>query len=193
MPRTEKQFEEMREKSKTAIVNAALKLFAKKGFSGTSISDISKEAGVSKGLAYNYFESKEELAKAVFMTLNDLMLELFQLLEKVDSPKEKLIKLFELTFENLKSNQEYWLLYMNFVMQPEASALSKKHIGEFIASIIPFFIDLFKQMGSKTPEAEGRIYAAIIDGVCFHYFFEPETYPISEIKNYITDVLLARY
>jgi AcrR family transcriptional regulator len=42
-------------------LDAALRVFAEKGFAGASIRDIAKEVGVTEGLLYHYFESKEQL------------------------------------------------------------------------------------------------------------------------------------
>ncbi|MGC9323626.1 MAG: TetR/AcrR family transcriptional regulator [Desulfomonilia bacterium] len=56
-------------RSKTArrntILGAALKFFAEKGFQDTTISEISKAAGVSEATVYEYFKSKEELLFAI--------------------------------------------------------------------------------------------------------------------------------
>ena len=60
-PRTPKQFEEIREEKKTLIMDVALEHFANEGYHNTTINHIAKHAGISKGLMYNYFESKEEL------------------------------------------------------------------------------------------------------------------------------------
>src|ERR1700733_4419185 len=47
------------------LVRAAQIIFAKKGFDATRIEDVAKQAGVSKGLMYEYFRSKEDLFFAV--------------------------------------------------------------------------------------------------------------------------------
>jgi len=47
------------------ILDAALELFVEKGFAATRLEDIAQRAGVSKGTVYLYFDSKEELFKAV--------------------------------------------------------------------------------------------------------------------------------
>lgn len=47
------------------VVQAALKLFVEHGFSATKLEDVARAAGVSKGLPYLYFRSKEDLFKAV--------------------------------------------------------------------------------------------------------------------------------
>jgi len=45
----------------TQVLQAAEKLFAKKGFYPTAIDDIAKEARLAKGTIYLYFDSKEDL------------------------------------------------------------------------------------------------------------------------------------
>jgi AcrR family transcriptional regulator len=60
-PRTSKQFKEMREEKKTLIMDVALEHFANEGFYATTINHIARHADISKGLMYNYFESKEVL------------------------------------------------------------------------------------------------------------------------------------
>jgi AcrR family transcriptional regulator len=48
------------------IIEAASKVFAEKGFSGSSIAHIAAKAGIGKGTTYEYFNSKEDLFYAVF-------------------------------------------------------------------------------------------------------------------------------
>jgi AcrR family transcriptional regulator len=52
-------------RAKKRIVEAAITVFAKKGYHQAKMSDIAKEVGVSKGTLYQYFKSKEELFEAV--------------------------------------------------------------------------------------------------------------------------------
>ena len=47
--------------NKNKIIDVALKLINEKGFDNVSVSEITKEAGVSKGAFYIHFESKEDL------------------------------------------------------------------------------------------------------------------------------------
>ena len=60
MPHVSKEPEERRRE----ILDTAIELFYKKGFSHTSISDIAQKAGISQGLCYRYFPSKEAIADA---------------------------------------------------------------------------------------------------------------------------------
>ena len=52
--------------NRTAIGNAAIKMFSIKGIHGTSMQDISKEAELSIGTIYHYFKSKDELCEDIF-------------------------------------------------------------------------------------------------------------------------------
>jgi AcrR family transcriptional regulator len=51
------------------ILEAALELFADRGYEATTMRDVAREAGASLGLAYRYFASKEEFALALYMRL----------------------------------------------------------------------------------------------------------------------------
>lgn len=48
-----------------AILHAAVRVFAEKGYHGCRIADVAKAAGVAYGLVYHYFKSKEELLESV--------------------------------------------------------------------------------------------------------------------------------
>jgi TetR/AcrR family fatty acid metabolism transcriptional regulator len=50
------------------ILEAAVKVFARKGFHASRVGDVAEEAGVAYGLVYHYFKSKEELLETIFRT-----------------------------------------------------------------------------------------------------------------------------
>lgn len=56
---------EQKEKRKQEILTAALRIFVKKGYAATQIKDIAEEAGMSTGLMFHYFDSKEKLYEAL--------------------------------------------------------------------------------------------------------------------------------
>jgi len=61
----EPRFQRRKEDRPAEITQAALVAFAEKGYAGTRVDDVAKRAGVSKGLLYLYFKTKEDLFKAV--------------------------------------------------------------------------------------------------------------------------------
>ena len=68
MARTPKVVEDRREQ----ILGAALRAFAQKGFARTTNKDIAREAGITPGLIYHYFESKEALFRAIIESRSPL-------------------------------------------------------------------------------------------------------------------------
>jgi len=64
-PRNKELSESMRTQSREALIKAARKLFAEQGYFNCTVSEISKQAGMSQGNIYWYFEGKEALLKAV--------------------------------------------------------------------------------------------------------------------------------
>lgn len=61
----EPRYRRRKEDRPEEITNAALAAFAEKGYAATRVDDVAKRAGVSKGLLYLYFKTKEDLFKAV--------------------------------------------------------------------------------------------------------------------------------
>ncbi len=61
----EPRFRRRKEDRPQEITEAALHAFAEKGYAATRVDDVAKKAGVSKGLLYLYFKTKEDLFKAV--------------------------------------------------------------------------------------------------------------------------------
>ena len=56
-------------RTRERILEAALALFAERGYEATTMRDVAREAGASLGLAYRYFASKEEFALALYTRL----------------------------------------------------------------------------------------------------------------------------
>ncbi|MCL2587944.1 MAG: TetR/AcrR family transcriptional regulator [Oscillospiraceae bacterium] len=65
MARSKEQGERMREATREKILEAATILFAEKGLAGTSTKDIAQKAGVSVGLMYHYYKTKDDMFRAI--------------------------------------------------------------------------------------------------------------------------------
>jgi len=62
-----------KEERKSGIISAALKLFSQKGFYVTTIPDIAEKVGMSVGNFYNYFTSKDLLAKELVLYISEYL------------------------------------------------------------------------------------------------------------------------
>jgi TetR/AcrR family transcriptional regulator, fatty acid metabolism regulator protein len=68
------------------ILDAAIRVFAERGFHHCRVSDVADEAGVAYGLVYHYFGSKEEILNQVFMERWQLMLDAIAEIDRQEVP-----------------------------------------------------------------------------------------------------------
>jgi AcrR family transcriptional regulator len=182
-PRTKQQYEGIRQRSISAIQEAALELFARNGYHNTSISQIAKEAGVSKGLLYNYFSSKEVLLKEIVMgavEVGEQFME--QLANPTEEPVAQLRWLTEVTFATVQENRRYWKLMTALALQADALSGLMPVIKEKQEESIRSIASLFEAMGAENPREMAYYYGAVLDGVLLHYMQMVADYPISAMK-----------
>ena len=79
----EPRYQRRKEDRPQEITDAAFAAFAENGYAATRIEEVAKRAGVSKGLMYLYFKTKEELFKAVIRSV--VMRRIDALIEVVES------------------------------------------------------------------------------------------------------------
>jgi len=118
-PKTPNKFYEIRLEKQTLIMDVALVLFANGGYFKTSIKNIARHAGISQGLIYNYFESKEELLMAI---INRFMEEISQYLgpDKNSFLSEKEFETFiRKFFSLLKEKITFWRLLSQLLLQKD--------------------------------------------------------------------------
>lgn len=186
-PRTEEQFEEIRLEKKALIMNAALELFANEGYHTTSISMIAKKAGVSKGLIYNYFESKEALIIEIIEQGFTELMAYFDTNKDGLLGKKELTYFIEKTIDSLKENTEFWRCYFRISLQPDVFGLLKSKIEAILESTMKLFVGYFKSQGVKDPLMEAMLFGALLDGISMDYVFAPEMIPIEKIKKAIIE------
>ena len=68
------------------ILDAAVRVFATKGYHTSRVGDIAEEAGIAHGLLYHYFKSKEEVLQTVFRENWSQLLEALTRIEASDEP-----------------------------------------------------------------------------------------------------------
>lgn len=164
-PRTPQQFEEIRESRRKLIMDTALELFATEGFSKCSISMLAQHAGISKGLMYNYFKSKEELLVAVIENgLNEIMNLLDPNRDGILQPDE-LEDFVRKVFSNMRNNRKFWTLYVSVILQPGVKEqLRDQPIVNYMERFQPLLVGYFENKGTSDPYLEMLTLSALIEG-----------------------------
>lgn len=107
MPRTKAQFEEMRQATKEKIQTAASYLFAQKGIAGTNVQEIADRAGISIGLLYRHYKTKEELFNDLVSTARAGLTETTKRLSADGNPKDILIAMTSEIIESYKKDDGF--------------------------------------------------------------------------------------
>jgi AcrR family transcriptional regulator len=187
-PRTEKQFEEIRENKRAIIIETALILFAEKGYYATSIQEITKKAGISKGLLYNYFESKEALLKEIVINGFNELIFFFDKNKDGILTDEEFDYFIRESFVMISKNMSFWKLYFSLLVQPPVMDLISHQMMEYFDPLFHSFSGFFEGKGFEDPLAEVRFIAALLDGVGMHYLLDPENYPLEHSVNKIISI-----
>jgi AcrR family transcriptional regulator len=116
-PRTSKQYEEIREEKIALIMDTALEHFANEGYFSTTINHIARHAGISKGLLYNYFESKEALLKAIIHKSIAEVLNYFDIDRDGYLSEEEFEFFIRKINVMLKEKRSFWRLLFQLLMQ----------------------------------------------------------------------------
>lgn len=180
-PRTSTQYEAIRQEKRKIILESALELFAENGFHATSMSMIAKKAVISKGLSYNYFESKHDILEEIidegFQEIHDL----------IDPDKDgvlsenEFISFLENSFKLVKNNQRHWKLYFSLMLQP---VVSENFAAKYTAAGEPMFRMMYEfiaSKGSSDPEGDLMIISAMIEGAFLYAIVAPEIFPIDQM------------
>jgi len=127
MPRTEAANQRIREEQRAKILNSARKVFARKGVAAT-MADVAAAAGVSQGLAYRYFASKEALfQELVEQSVQTGIAGIQRIPNMPGTLRERLGYLVSMAWEGRREHPEiYQLLYQ--VLDDEATSANIREL-----------------------------------------------------------------
>jgi AcrR family transcriptional regulator len=185
-PRTPEQFEEIRDSRRLQIMEAALKLFATEGYGHSSISMLAKQAGISKGLMYNYFESKAALLEAIIEHGMAEYVDLFDPNHNGILESEELVDFVRKVFETMRTHQEFWIYFVNVIMQPKVKHLKNQPIIGYIEQFMSMLLVYFEKKGFEDPYLEVVTFSALIEGfgVLMIYADPAVTFPEELINKF---------
>ena len=174
---------------KKAILDAALQVFADEGYHNASISKIAKAAGVSKGLMYNYFESKQDLLHVVLDSMND------QTIDMIKLPENQIVDIAFLecfvrkTFALLQGDPNLWKLSFMLILQPEVLRIEESKILPLLPPFLLAMRQFFEKHGSKDPDASLQFFFCQMDGLKLQCILQPATFQAEKM----IELLLQQY
>jgi TetR/AcrR family fatty acid metabolism transcriptional regulator len=121
------------EEKRRLILDAAVRVFAHKGFHTSRVGDIAEEAGVAHGLLYHYFASKDEVLDTIFReTWSDLLAEIGEIEASSESSRDQLQRVTARLFGGWREHPD---VIRVLVREIARSAEVQQRIGELVKPI----------------------------------------------------------
>jgi TetR/AcrR family fatty acid metabolism transcriptional regulator len=152
------------EEKRRLILDAAVRVFAHKGFHTSRVGDIAEEAGVAHGLLYHYFTSKDEVLETIFReTWSDLLAEIDEI-EASDAPAR--VQLERVAARLLGSWRIHPDVVRVLVREIARSAEVQQRIGELVKPIeaIQRIVARGQETGEFRDDFDARIAGIVFYG-----------------------------
>ncbi len=152
------------------ILEAGMRLFARKGYAATTTQEIAVEAGISAGAIYRYYPSKEHLLRAVFEFCVGENSELFeQASAGVLSPLEALTRTGLHAWEHIKEENasEHTILVLETLLaavrQPDELAASGRQMFQATVAKLEGLVKLAQEAGEIDPHVDAHSLALALE------------------------------
>jgi len=180
-PKSPEQFEAVRLNTRDRIERAALRVFARSGYAGSSVRDVAREAGMAQGLLYNYFRSKHDLLDAILRRAIAEVARSFDAAGDEGPPHEQLERLIRTSFRLVREQLEFWQLLYGIRQQPDVVGAVQAELAAFTDHVQRTLQGHLSAIGHPEPALRARLLFAAIDGVAQHYALAPHDYPLDGV------------
>lgn len=180
-----------------AILRAAIKVFARKGYFNSKVADIAGEAGIADGTVYLYFKSKDEILHSIFdRAMAEFISEGKRELAAIESPAEKLTRIAELHLEKLGADRD-----LAIVFQVELRG-STKFMQEFSAAGFGEYLDIIRKTieeGQKAgvfrndlkPVVGAKILYGALDEMVTNWILSNKSYPLAPMADEVLKIFFG--
>lgn len=180
-----------------AILRAAIKVFAGKGYFNSKVADIAGAAGIADGTVYLYFKSKDEILHSIFdRAMADFIAEGKRELASIDSPVDRIRRIAELHLERLGADRD-----MAVVFQVELRG-SIKFMEEFSAAGFAEYLDIIRKTiedGQRSgafrvdlkPVVGAKILYGALDEMVTNWILSKKSYPLAPMADEVLKIFFG--
>ncbi len=185
MPWTEEKRKQVRNKREKQILSAALELFAFKGYHNTTMEDISKKAGIAKGLIYKYFDSKEKLFETMINSLTDIFTKYIPEKPPEEFTDDDMVELLISFFRDIEENYLYWRVFHTVVVQSGATDYFMTILNRYQTELKNYFTIYFSK---KTDDVDlyFELYYVFVEGLALTFVVKPDLDYVKMIKVFVS-------
>jgi len=152
------------EEKRRLLLDAAVRVFARKGYHASRVGDIAEEAGVAHGLLYHYFPSKEDLLRSVFRETWRALIDTIRSVEETGDPApEQLRKVAQILLRSWRRDPDLVRVLVLEVARSQHLRGEMDEIGESFAAIQEI-VERGQAEGSIRPDLDARLASYVFYG-----------------------------
>jgi TetR/AcrR family fatty acid metabolism transcriptional regulator len=152
------------EERRRQILDAAVRVFARRGYHGARVGDIAEEAGVAHGLLYHYFSSKEAVLQTIFRENWGALIERFRAVEAADEPApEKLEGIAKILLRTWRNDPDLVTVMVREVARSQQLQGQVEEVREAFA-IMQRVIEEGQATGVFRPDLDARLASWVVYG-----------------------------
>ncbi len=189
-PRTSQQLEKLRQERKSQIIEAALEVMASEGYAHTTMNQVAKASGISKGLIYNYFESKENLVEGILLYSLGELKRILGDIPETGLTVQKYIDLIDKTFAMYRDKQVFWRMYIAVMLQEEPKRIVLRMLKGQEEQYFRPWVDYYTQKGHPDPVGMTLFAHAVFDGIMLNHLNQPELFPLESLRPLVIQILV---
>jgi TetR/AcrR family fatty acid metabolism transcriptional regulator len=179
-----------------AIVRAAIRVFAGKGYFNSKVADVAAAAGIADGTVYLYFKSKDEILHSIFhRAMAEFISAGTRELAGLTDPEARLIRIAQLHLEKLGADRD-----LAVVFQVELRG-STKFMQEFSAAGFAEYLDLICQAVAEgqsigkfrkdiKPVIAAKIFYGALDEMVTDWILSKKSYPLPPLAGEVLKIFI---
>lgn len=198
MPRTKAQFDEMRQATKEKIQDAASALFVRKGIAGTNVQEIADRAGISIGLLYRHYKTKDDLFSELVDMAAAGLREVTGAFSSDGDPKEILTAISAEIISDYTHNDEFGD-YISFITQALTSGMQSASLTALLEEdkkLITAFAGLVERgqksgvFRSGNPRELAGLYMSAVQGIGIFRGVMQEEFTLPSVETLLSFLIL---
>lgn len=178
------------------IIDIAIRLLSEQGYNQTTLADVAKEAGFSKGVVFYYFKNKDELIDQINTVLLDELRDYTKARVKTTVPgKEKLKTYLRAYFDYMKeSSKRFMILFelgFNFNLRKQDPIFSQPVYVECRRRLsrVLELDEVLTDHALWKSDALTTVIQGMLDGIGIQYITEPESVDLDECCQMVMDMI----
>jgi TetR/AcrR family fatty acid metabolism transcriptional regulator len=179
-----------------AILRAAIRVFADRGFFGAQVADVARQAGVAAGTVYLYFRSKDDLLVSIFeRTVRDAIAEGRAVLDEVSDPIERLRRIARLHLGRLGRDRHLAIVFQVELRQ------STKFMKQFSSTGVREYLGIIRDViaaGQESglvrrdvnPTIAAKILFGALDEMATNWILSARRYDLAADADTVVDLFV---